>query len=85
MNWIARRLNANSIVKCEGNLKLFYYNCECSLFSVRKVYLYIIRLATGHAVAQSVEALRYKPMVSLEFFVDITHPAALWLCGRIIL
>ena len=41
---------------------------------------------TGHAVAQSVEALRYKagrsrvrfPMVSLEFFIDIILPAALW-------
>ena len=39
-----------------------------------------------HAVAQSVEALRYKPegrgfdspMVSLEFFFDIILPAALW-------
>ena len=40
----------------------------------------------GHAVAQLVEALRYKregrgfefPMVSLEFFIDIILPAALW-------
>jgi hypothetical protein len=37
----------------------------------------------GHTVAQLVEALRYKPegrslMVSLEFFIDIILPAALW-------
>ena len=40
----------------------------------------------GHAVAQLVEALRYKsevrgfdsPMASLEFFIDIILPAALW-------
>ena len=39
----------------------------------------------GHAVAQLVEALRYKskgrgvrfPMMSLEFFIDIILPAAL--------
>jgi hypothetical protein len=40
----------------------------------------------GHAVAQLVQALRYKPeghgvqflMVSLEFFIDVILPAALW-------
>ena len=35
-----------------------------------------------HAVAQLVEALRYKPKAegtSLEFFTDIILPAALWL------
>ena len=43
----------------------------------------------GHAVAQLVEALRYKsegrgfdsPLVSLEFFIDIILPAALWPLG----
>jgi len=30
-----------------------------------------------HAVAQLFEALRYKPMVSLEFFIDIILPDAL--------
>jgi hypothetical protein len=37
-----------------------------------------------NAVAQLVEALRYKPKVegsSLEFFTDIIFPAALWLWG----
>jgi len=37
-----------------------------------------------NAVAQLVEALRYKPKVegsSLEFFTDIILPAALWLWG----
>jgi hypothetical protein len=41
---------------------------------------------TGHAVAHLAEAQRYKPegrgflflMVSLEFFIDIIFPAALW-------
>jgi hypothetical protein len=36
----------------------------------------------GHAVAQLFEALWVRfPMVSLEFFIDIILPAALWLCG----
>jgi hypothetical protein len=38
----------------------------------------------GHAVAQLVDALRYKPegrfpMVSLEFFIDIILQVTLWL------
>jgi hypothetical protein len=38
----------------------------------------------GHAVAQWVEAMRYKPedrrfpMASMEFFIDTTLPASLW-------
>jgi len=43
-------------------------------------------LCFGHAVAQFVQAVRYKPessgvrfpMVSLEFFIDIILPAAQW-------
>ena len=43
----------------------------------------------GHAVAQLVEALRYKPegrgfdspMVSLKFFIDTILPVALWPWG----
>jgi len=43
----------------------------------------------GHAVAQSVEALHYKPegrgfdsgWESLQFFIDIIQPAAQWLWG----
>ena len=49
---------------------------------------YVLRTG-GHTVAQLVEALRYKsegrrfdsPMVSLEFFIDIIFPAALWPWG----
>jgi hypothetical protein len=32
----------------------------------------------GQEVAQLVEELHYKPMVSLEFFIDIILQAALW-------
>jgi hypothetical protein len=41
----------------------------------------------GHAVAQLVEALRYKPevrgfdSVSLAFFINVNLPAALWPWG----
>jgi hypothetical protein len=52
----------------------------------------IVAYSTGGTllVAQFVEALRYKPeglgfllpKVSLEFFIDIILPAALWPLGR---
>ena len=45
---------------------------------------YYIYIYTGYAVAQLVEALRYKPgrsRVSLEFFIDIILQAALWPWG----
>ena len=53
--------------------------------SIMKVH----RSDGGHAVAHLVEALRYKsegrgvriPIVSLEFFIDIILPAALWPWG----
>jgi hypothetical protein len=53
------------------------------------VHIHIITDAgTGYAMAQLVEALRYKPegrefdsTVSLEFFIDLILPAALWSWG----
>jgi hypothetical protein len=43
----------------------------------------LLLLVVGNAVAQLVDALRYKPegrfpLLSLEFFIDIILPAALW-------
>ena len=43
-------------------------------------------LCVGHVVYQSVEELRNKPVDNrFGFFVDLTHPAAPWLWGRLIL
>jgi len=58
----------------------------CALYSQGNTLRYPLN---KHAVAQLVEALRYKrsrvrfPMVSLEFFFDIILPAALWPWGQL--
>jgi len=41
----------------------------------------MFKIGWGHAVAQLVEALRY--VVSLDFFIDIILPAAVWPLGRL--
>ena len=49
------------------------------------LYFLSVSFLLGHAVAQLVEASRYKqvrfPMVSLEFFIDIILPVAQWSRG----
>jgi hypothetical protein len=40
--------------------------------------------AVGSGTALQVESSRVRfPTVSLEFFIDIILPTALWLCGRL--
>ena len=43
----------------------------------------ILLITRGHAVAQLVKALRYKPMVELELFMALILQAALWPLGRL--
>ena len=68
---------------------------ECNLLYIYKnkkvgnTFYFEYTFLMGHAVAQLVEALRYKsersrvqfPVVSMEFFIDIILPAALWPWG----
>ena len=62
-----------------------------SLFPLQEVSITLRYLHGGHAVAQLVEALRYKPefhgfdsrSMSLDFFIDIILPGALWSSGRL--
>ena len=50
-----------------------------------RLFVLCVRQIWGYAVAQLVEALRYNrvrfPIVSLEFFIDIILPVALWPWG----
>jgi hypothetical protein len=60
---------------------------EMDGFETKLMFNQYVNYDREHAVAQLVEALRYKPedrrfqMVSLEFFIDIILPAALWTWG----
>ena len=40
-----------------------------------------VNVIMGYAVAHLVEALRYKPMASLEFFIDVILRDAIWPWG----
>ena len=63
-----------------------FYSPNAWTKSIFLDFFFLMKFLLGHAVAQLVEALRYKPegsgfdspMVSLEFFIDIILPAALW-------
>jgi hypothetical protein len=90
-NTIACRLqDLAQEITVSHNLRQAYKTCLISLFT-RKVSPFTgnIQVDMGHTVAQSVEALRYKPkgrgfdsrFVSMEFFIDIILLAALWPCG----
>ena len=62
-------------------LAYFFGNCYV-ISDAQKLFVIFM----GHAVAQLVEALRYKPEgrgfdSRLEFFIDIILPVALWQWG----
>jgi hypothetical protein len=72
---------------CKGLIfkETFFYNGQ---IGVCIIFRGTLNYGRGHAVAQLFEALRYKTegpgfdlIVSLEFFIDVILPAALWLWG----
>jgi hypothetical protein len=87
--------NASHIFQIPGDQKTFFFRLCVHLWPLictAENYSAVCDgtlSGSGYAVAQFVDALCYKPegrgvrfaMVSLEFFIDIIFPAALWPCG----
>jgi hypothetical protein len=83
-------LSLGYVTALHGSRMSSQYRTHCQWWILQ--YVWVSKGGPGgHAIAQLVEALRYRPegrgfkiiMMSLEFFIDIIFPTALWLWGRL--